>query len=40
MLTLVYRDVVTGECGIMMHTLQLQEQDALDQGPGVAITEL
>ena len=37
---LVYRDVVMGEHGIMMHVLQLQEQDALNQGPGVAITGL
>ena len=38
--TLVYRDAVTGEHGIMMQTLQLQEQGALDQGPGAVITEL
>ena len=37
---LVYRDVVTRECCIMTQTLQLQEQGALDQSPGAAITEL
>ena len=38
--TLVYRNVMTGDHGLMVQTLQLQEKDALDQGPGVAITEL
>ena len=38
--TLVYRDMVTEEDRIMIHALQLQGQDAFDQGHGVVITEL
>ena len=38
--SLVHSNVVTGEHGFMVQTLQLQEKDALDQGPGVVIKEL
>ena len=37
---LVYKDMVTRELGVTMQTFQLQEQDALNQGHGVVITEL